>query len=158
MAIRQHLDFEMAGAADEALQVDVVLAEGGVRLAPRGEQRGLERVLGLDDAHAAPAAAPARLEHAREAHRAHQSERRRGIRRQCIRRRHRRHPGTRRDGPRGDLVAEQAQRLRPRADEGDPGRGAGLGELGRFGEEAVARMNGVAPGLDRDRMMSSTAR
>ena len=150
VAIRQHLDLEMTRAADEALEVDVVLAEGGVRLAPCGKKGGLELVLGLDDPHAATAAAPACLEHAGEAHRANEGERLCGVRRQCIRRRHRRHAGTGRDGPRGHLVAEQAQRLRPRADEGDPRFGAGLGELGRFGEEAVARMDGIALRLDRD--------
>ena len=150
VAIRQHLDLEMTGTADEALEVDVVLAEGGIRLAPCGKQGGLEFILGLDDPHAATAAAPACLEHAGEAHRANEGERRCRVRRQCIRRRHRRHAGAGRDGPRGHLVAEQAQRLRPRADEGDPRRGAGLGELGRFGEETVARMDGIALGLDRD--------
>ena len=148
--IGQHLDFEVAGPADETLEVDVVLAEGSVRLAPCGEQRSLERVLALDDAHAAPAAAPARLEHAGEAHRAAKSKRRGRVRRQRVRRRHRRHLGPGSDGPRGDLVAEEAQRLRPRADEGDPRSGTRFRELGRFGEEAVARMDGVALRLHRD--------
>ena len=80
MGIRQDLDLQVAGAADEALQVDVVLAEGGVCLAPGREKRGLELVLGLDPAHAAPAAAPARLEHAGEAHVADKVERLRGVR------------------------------------------------------------------------------
>ena len=42
--IRQNLDLQVAGATDEALEVDVVLAEGGVRLAPGREQGGLELV------------------------------------------------------------------------------------------------------------------
>ena len=50
-----------------------------------------------------------------------------------------------RDGElaRGDLVAEPPHRLGRGADEGDAGGGAGLGELRAFGEEAVARMDGV---------------
>ena len=74
-----------------------------------------------------------------------QRERRRRFRRQRIGRGHRGHACARRDLPRGHLVAEQAQRLRPRADEGDLRVGAGFGKLRRFGEEAVARMDGVAP-------------
>ena len=150
MTVRQDLDLQVAGAADEALEVDVVLAEGGVRLAPGRKQRGLELVLGLDRAHAAPAAAPAGLEHAGEAHAARELERRGRVRRQRLGRRHRGHLGTRRDLARGHLVAKQAQRLRPRADEGDAGIGAGLGELGRFGKEAVARMDRLALRLRGD--------
>ena len=150
VGVRQDLDLQVAGAADEALQVDVVLAEGGVRLAPGREQGGLELVLGLDPAHAAPAAAPARLEHAGEADRARKLKRRSRVRRQCVGGGHRGHVSARRDFPRRHLVAEQAQRLRPRADEGDAGIGAGFGELRRFGEEAVARMDRVAPRLRGD--------
>ena len=150
VGIRQDLDLQVAGAANEALEVDVVLAEGCVRLAPGREQGGLELVPGLDPAHAAPAAAPARLEHAGEADRARKLERCGRVRRQGVGRRHRGHAGAPRDLPRRHLVAEQAQGLRPRADEGDPGIGAGLGELGRFGEEAVARMDRVALRLTRD--------
>ena len=52
-------------------------------------------------------------------------------------------PDRNRELARRDLVAEPAHGLRRRADEGDAGRGAGLGEFGAFGEEAVAGMDGV---------------
>ena len=50
-----------------------------------------------------------------------------------------------RDGKvaRRDLVAEPAHRLGRRADEGDAGGGAGVGEFRAFGEQPVARMDGV---------------
>ena len=43
----------------------------------------------------------------------------------------------------GDLVAEPVEHLRRGADEGDPGRRAGAGELGILGEEAVAGVDRV---------------
>ena len=125
VTVRQDLDLQVPGAADEALEVDVVLAEGGVRLAPCREQGGLELALGLDRAHAAPAAAPAGLEYPGESHVSCERERRRRVHRQRVGGRHRGHAGAGGDGARGDLVAEQAQRLRPGADEGDLRLGAG---------------------------------
>ncbi len=50
---------------------------------------------------------------------------------------------------RGVLEAEVAHLLRRRADEGDAGRLAGLGEGGVLAEEAVAGMDGAGAGLAR---------
>ena len=44
---------------------------------------------------------------------------------------------------RRDLVTHQADRLRIRADEGDPGLGDSIGEAGIFREKAISRMDGV---------------
>ena len=150
VAVRRHLHLDVAGAADEALEVDVVLAEGGVGLAPCREQGRLELVRAVHDPHPAPAAAPARLEDAGEAHFLHESEGSYRIGRQGPGRGHRGHPGGGGDGTGGDLVSEPAQRFRARPDEGHARRLAGLGELRRFGEEAVARMDGVASRFDRN--------
>jgi len=42
-----------------------------------------------------------------------------------------------------DLRAQRGDRRRGRADEGDPGHGTCLGELGVLGEKAITRMDGV---------------
>ena len=47
---------------------------------------------------------------------------------------------------RRDLVAELPHRVGRRADEGDAGERAGLGEFRALGEEPVARMDGVGAG------------
>ena len=151
VGVREHLDLEVAGPPDEPFEVDVVLAEGGGRLAPRREQGRLEPFRPLDDPHAAPPPAPARLDDPGKADRAaHDLEGGLGVRGKRLRRGDRGHAGRRRDGPRGDLVAEPAQGLGTRPDESDTGGGAGLRELRRFGQEPVAGVDGVAPRLDRD--------
>jgi hypothetical protein len=63
--VSQHLHFDMAGALDQSFEIDLVLAEGGVGLTA-GFRHVLGQVaLGSDDAHAAPDAAPRRLQHQR---------------------------------------------------------------------------------------------
>ena len=57
--------------------------------------------------------------------------------------------GPRGDVPGGDLVAEVADRLRGRADPGQPGVDDGLGEVGVLGEEAVAGVDRVGARLRR---------
>ncbi len=57
--------------------------------------------------------------------------------------------GLGRHGPSPTLVAEQGQGLGRRADEGQPGRGAGLGQGRVLGQEAVAGMDRVTTGSDR---------
>jgi hypothetical protein len=54
-------------------------------------------------------------------------------------------------GPRPRLVAEQLELLGGRADEGDPGLGAGLGERRILRQEPVAGMDGIALGGPRRR-------
>ena len=49
-----------------------------------------------------------------------------------------------------DLAAHAADRVGRRADEDEPGVGAGLREVGVLGEEAVAGMDGVGAGAARD--------
>ena len=65
MGIAQQLDLDMAGAAHEFFQIHLVIAEGGFRLALGGSDGFEQRVLALDRPHAAPAAAPAGLQHHR---------------------------------------------------------------------------------------------
>ena len=62
---------------------------------------------------------------------------------------HQRGAGPLGDVPGGDLVAEVADRLRRRADPGQPGVDDGLGEVGVLRQEAVAGVDGVGAGLAR---------
>ena len=59
---------------------------------------------------------------------------------------HQRRAGPLGDVPGGHLVAEVADRLRGRADPGQPGVDDGLGEVGVLGEEAVAGVDRVGAG------------
>ena len=106
--------------------------------------RRAEVGLGLDHAHAAAAAAPARLEHQRIADCRRQLLRAVQIARQRAGAPARTGtPAFARQFARRDLVAEQAHDLGLRADEGDAGLGAGLGEVGILGQEAVAGMDRI---------------
>ena len=131
--------------SDQLLEIDLVLAEGGLGLAPRLRAPRDQLVLASRiGAHAAPAAAPGGLEHHRIADLA---------RRACVISSGSSGSGSvagmtgtptaMREVARRDLVAERAHGLGPRADEGDAGLGAGLGEFRAFRQEAVAGMDGI---------------
>ena len=143
MRVAQHLHLDVAGAFDQFFEIDLVLAEGGLGLALALGHLARQIGLAADRAHAAPAAAPRGLEHHGVAdlggellHRLHVVGQRFG-------RRDDGHADLDRQIARGDLVAEAAHRVRLRADEGDAGRRAGVGEFGAFGEQSVARMDGI---------------
>ena len=143
--VGEDLHLDMAGALDQLLEIDLVLAEGGLGLAPRRRRcRGASARLVADDAHAAAAAAPRRLEHQRVA----------DLRGEL------RHLGRcrRGSGSVAGITGTPTETARLRAAtlspsmrmvsaEGpmkvDAGRGAGLGEVGALGQEAVAGMDGV---------------
>ena len=129
MRIAEDLHLDMARAAHQLFEIDLILAEGVLGLA-LGAQHGVdELVLALDRSHAAPAAAPGGLEHDRIADLGGEALDLLRVVRQRRRRRHDRRAEGDRDVARRDLVAEIAHRLRRRADEDDAGRGAGLGEF-----------------------------
>src|SRR6185312_1977473 len=67
LAVGEHLHLDVARAGDVALEVDVGVAEPGLRLAARGRQLRREARLVLDDLHPAPAAARRGLDDDREA-------------------------------------------------------------------------------------------
>ena len=67
VVVAQDLHFDVARAADVALQEDGVVAEGGAGLAPRLFQQACEIGRALHHAHAAPAAAERGLNDQREA-------------------------------------------------------------------------------------------
>ena len=143
VVVAEDLDLDMAGAADQLLEIDLVIAERRQALAPRRLDRVGEPRLVLDRAHAAPAAAPARLQHDGKADRAGEPGRLVGVARQRAGRRHHGHARFLGDPARRDLVAEPAHDLRPRADEGDSLRRAGLGEVRVLRQEPVARVDRV---------------
>ena len=143
MGVAQHLHLDVARTAHQFLQIHLVVAEGRGGLAPRHLHRRPQVGFRLDHAHAAPAAAPARLEHERIANLRRQLLRARDVRRQRAGGRHHRHAGLLGEFACRHLVAQGAHHLRFRPDEDDAGRSAGLGEVRVLREEAVAGMDGV---------------
>ena len=147
--VAEDLHFDMARAAHQLLEVHLVVAECSLRLASRGRHHLGELRLALDHAHAATATPPARLQHHRISDRGCQARAFGIVHRQWRRCGHHRHAGGHRQLACRDLVAEAAHDLRRRADEGDAGCGAGLGEFRVLGQETVARVDRIRPRLAR---------
>ena len=150
VVVPQNLDLDVARAANQLFEIDLVVPERRQALAPRGLDRIGEFGFGLDRAHAAPAAAPARLEHNGKTDFAGET---RGLTRvageRACRRNHRnvrRH----REFPRRHLVAECAHDIGLRADEDDACGSTRLGEVGVLGQEAVARVDRIGSVLARN--------
>ena len=125
--VAQDLHLDVAGALDVALVEQAAVAEGRRRLAPRRLHGGRQLGCLVHDAHPAPATAGARLDEQRVA--------------DVVRvaaAGHDGHAGALRELARGVLAPERGERVRRRSDEREAGRAAGLRELGRFREEAVA--------------------
>lgn len=148
--VAEHLHFDVPRIAHELLDVDLVVAERGQRFATCDRQQRLEILRVFQHAHAAPAAAPARLQHQRIADLRGQRLAGVEIGRQRRGGRHHRHAGRDRRIARGDLVAERAHHVGRRADPADAGIDHGLREIGVLRQEAVAGMDRVDPGLARD--------
>ena len=141
-AVAENLHLDVPRARHQRLDVDRAVAEGGLRLRPAAFVGGVQCLVVVDGAHAAPAAAGHGLDH----HRAVRGQ-------QVARLRQRgaalasgrdRDAGVPRRGARPGLVAEQAQRFRRRADERQTGIGAGRREVRVLGKEAVAGVHRVA--------------
>ena len=125
--IAQDLHLDVARALDVALVDEPAVAEGGLGLARRGLDRRDELAGIAHHAHAAAAAAGARLDEQRVA--------------DLVRvgaARHDGHARALRQLARGVLAPERRERAGRRAHEHEPRRAAGLGQLGRLREEAVA--------------------
>ncbi len=148
--VAQDLHLDVACAADQLLEIDLVVAEGGQRLAPRGFQRRRQLGCGFDDTHAAAAAAPAGLEHDREADAGCERGASRIVIRQRRRRRHHRHAGRHRGMARRHLVAQRAHHFGARADPTQPGGDDLLGKVRVLRQEAVAGVDGVDAGAPGD--------
>ena len=146
LAVAEHLNLDVARLRQVLLEVDAVVAEGGLGLRAR-RLDGDVQVLGrARDLHAAPAAAGRGLDQHGEAHLLGDLHRLRLVGDGAVRARHDRNAE-----PLGrllglDLVAHDADVLGRRADEGDLVLFQDLGEARVLGQEAVARMDGVGAG------------
>ena len=109
----------MARILEELLHVDLRIAESGFRFLLREFHRVDKRGFAADHAHAASAAATARLDEAGVADLARDAaDLIRIIRQSAFAARHAGHAGFNHGFLRLDLVAHQADRLRTRSDEG----------------------------------------
>ena len=147
VVVADDLHLDVAGVADQALDIDAVAAEGGLRLG-LAARIGLLQLGGvIDDAHAAPAAAGDRLDHDGAAL-AQRREEGLGLVQAG------RPVGALDDGHAASLrqrlglrlVAEQLQRFGRRPDEDDPLFGAAPRECGVLAEKAIAGMQRIASG------------
>ena len=146
--VAEDLHLDVARAAHELLDVHVAVAERRLGLGAAALVDGGDVVGALHHARTPSAAAADRLDHHGAAVRQTVEEcLRLGDRHGMVDAVHDRHVGRRGGGAGARLVAEELERLDARADEGQPGLGAGAGEAGVLGEEAVAGMHGVAARL-----------
>ncbi len=145
--VGEHLHLDVPGPQDEALQEQGVVAEARRRLAPGADERLAQVARGVHQAHALAAAARARLHQHRVADLLGRVD-------QVVVG----HPEVGAPGHDGDaggadrllgpdLVAHDLDGVGGRADEDQAGVGAGLREGGVLGEEAVAGVHGLRPGL-----------
>ena len=146
VAVGQDLDLDVARALDIALAEDAAVAEARLRFPARRLERLLELVGRPHDAHSAAAAPRGGLDDQRVA--------------DLVR------LARLDDGDAGlagkplglELVAGRADRLRAGADEDEPGRVHGLGEVAVLGQEAVAGVDRVGAGLLARRARSPRSR
>jgi hypothetical protein len=105
MRIAEELHLDVPRAHHELFEIDLVVAERRLCFAPRGPDFLRELGLAGDDAHAAPATAPARFEHDRIADFRREARSRGLVARQGRRRRHDWNACRDRELTRADLVA-----------------------------------------------------
>ena len=145
-AVAQHLDFDVAGLFQIFLDIDGVVAEGGLRLGARGGERVGKRLGVARDLHAASAAAGRRLDQHRIADVVGDA---RGFRvggDAALRARHHRNAEALGGALGLDLVAHEADVLGLGADELHAVLFQDFGKAGVLRQEAVAGMHGVGAG------------
>ena len=120
MAVAEHLDFDVAGIDDSALQDHASVAECALRLRPRAAQRVRECGGIGDQPHAAPAAASDRLDHHGEADLPGFREHHRVALIGPLVTGHAGHAGLPHDVLGAGLVAHRPDRFRRRPDEHEP--------------------------------------
>mmetsp|Transcript_11580 Transcript_11580/g.32881 ORF Transcript_11580/g.32881 Transcript_11580/m.32881 type:complete len:447 (+) Transcript_11580:2577-3917(+) len=146
-AIAKDLDLNVTGTLDELLHEDGTVAETGQSLARGGLEEGLDVLHVADDAHALAATAHGGLDDDGEAVLVDKGLDLLGRFEGTV--------GTGNDGDAGldgglagaGLVGEGVEVINGRTDKGDAAVGAGLGKLGRFGQETVAGVDGIDAGL-----------
>ena len=141
--VAHHLELDMPRQLEEFLHVDGVVGESGQRLCLGDVDGAREGRLAVHYAHAAATAATRGLDDHRVADGAADPEALVDVVGQrSVRARHAGHAGLLHHLDGGDLVAEQADGLAARADKDKTALFDTLGEVGVFGQEAVARMDG----------------
>ena len=149
VGVGQHLDLDVARLLHELLDVERVVAEGSLGLAPGAGQGLLELLLLAHQPHALAAAASARLDHHWQADLLREG---RGL---LVGERpggawHDGHAGLLHGLASGHLVAHRAHHVSARPDELDAFLLAEVGEVAVLREEAVAGVDAVGPCLLRD--------
>ena len=141
--VGENLHLDVLRLDEVLLDEDVVVAEGLVRLTLDEIERG-DDVLGhFAQAHAAAAAAGRRLQNDGEAEADGLFQRLLPVAQRLGAAGHDGHAALQRDLLGGELVAHDAENVGRRADEGDAVFLTGAGEVGVFGQKAVAGVDGV---------------
>ncbi len=149
-AVADHLHLDMARARKQPFDIERIVAKAAQRLGGATGKGRVKLVAPFDRAHPATAATGDRLQHHRAAG-AQRIEKGTDLfqRRRPLRPVGRGHVARRGMRARRALVAEQLQRFRRGTDERDPRIGTGPCERRIFGQEAIAGMDRVRPGLPR---------
>ena len=135
-AVPENLGLDVSRALEVALAENGSVAERSLRFAGSGSHCLVELGGGTDDAHAAAPASGGSLDEERVADLVGRALRQR------------RHARLARDPLRLELVATEPERVRRRADPGEPGGDHILGEPGVLREKAVTGVDGVGSGLE----------
>ena len=151
VAIDNDLDLDVAVLVEPLLQVERVVAEGGLRLRAADAQDRLELARGADHAHALATAAGRRLDQDRIADLLGLAQRVQLVAEHPVRAGDRRQAVGRQQLARRGLAPESFQDGGRRPDEGEVVGGDGLGEALVLGQEAVAGMDRVATRDERGR-------
>jgi hypothetical protein len=130
VAVAEDLHLDMAGAQDHLFEIALAVAECRLGLAAALEHLFLQLVGAVDRAHAAPAAAPRRLEHQRIADLAGGSAGALHVLVKDVAGGDDGHARLDGDVPGAGLVAKRAHGVGLGADERDPRRRAGIDEIG----------------------------
>ena len=147
MLIADHLEFDVARRLQPPLEVHRVVTEGAPgQRAGALDGRG-QSLRAIHAAHADAAASSARLDQQWVAHLLGERAQVVLIARDRSARGKHRHPGRRHRAARVELVTHQFHQRRGGADEADPGLLHAACKLRVLGQEAIARMHGIATGL-----------
>ena len=147
--VGEHLDLDVARTLQVFFGQHLVVAEGADRLALARRQRGLEIVRVFDHAHALAAAAGRGLQQHRVADLVGLRVEEIGVLLFAVIAGHQRHVGLFHQRLGGGLGTHRAHRRSRRPNEYQARCGAGVGEVGVLGQEAVAGMDGLRAGGQR---------
>ena len=147
VGIAQHLDFHMAGTADQLFKINFAIAKGGLGFAFGGQHLFCQVLAIFDHAHATAATAPTGLKHDRIPDLPGDFSHFVDVIGQGCGCRHHRHPGGLGHVARRNLVAQRSHYVGIRADKGDARVGTGIGKVWVFRQKTITGMNGINPGI-----------